>query len=58
VGEVKLLPMPFLKDRMVLSPAFTIELRGRDATEFVKEVEAEAVKIIGKYLTKTEMPRS
>jgi hypothetical protein len=24
---------------------------------FVREVEAEAVKIVGKYLTKTEMPR-
>lgn len=26
VGEVKLRPMPFLKDQMVLSPTFAIEL--------------------------------
>jgi hypothetical protein len=37
---VKLRPMPFLKDRMVLSPTFTIELRGQDATDFFREVEA------------------
>jgi hypothetical protein len=58
VGEVKLRSMPFLKDRMVLSPAFTVELRGRDAMDFVREVEAEVVKIVRKYSTKTEMLKS
>lgn len=28
VGEVKLCLMPFLKNQMVMSPAFTIDLRG------------------------------
>jgi hypothetical protein len=36
VGEVKLWPMPFLKNHMVLSPAFAIELRGRDVATFVR----------------------
>jgi hypothetical protein len=43
---------------MVLSPAFAIELWGRDVTAFVREVEAEVVKFIGKYLAKTELMRS
>jgi hypothetical protein len=50
--------MPFLNNRMVLSPAFAIKLRGRDAAAFVREVEAEAVKIIGKYSAKMELTRS
>jgi hypothetical protein len=33
-------------------------LRGRDATAFVREVESEAVKIVGKYAPKTEMLKS
>jgi hypothetical protein len=57
VGEVKLSLMPFLKNRMVLSPAFAIELRCRDAMAFVREVVAEAVKIVGKYSKKTKMLR-
>jgi hypothetical protein len=47
-----------LGDRMVQSPAFTIDLRGWDAVAFVKEVELEAVKIVGKYVLKTELIRS
>jgi hypothetical protein len=43
---------------MVQSPAFTIDLRGWDAVAFVKEVELEAVKIVGKYVLKTELIRS
>jgi hypothetical protein len=43
---------------MVLSPAFAIEEWGWDAAAFVREVEAEAVKIIGKYSAKTELTRS
>ena len=35
-----------------------MDLRGRDATAFVCEVEAEAVKIVGKYVPKTETLRS
>jgi hypothetical protein len=42
----------------VQSPVFTVDLCGRDATAFVREVEAEAVKIVGKYVPKTETLRS
>jgi hypothetical protein len=35
-----------------------MDLRGRDAAAFVREVEAEAVKIVGKYAPKTETLRS
>jgi hypothetical protein len=52
------MPDAFLKDRMVLSPVFTIEVRGRAAATFVREVETEAVKVMEKYSTKTKMPRS
>jgi hypothetical protein len=58
VGEVKLRPMPFLNNQMVLSSAFTIELHGQDAAAFIREVEAEAVKIVGKCLTMIELTRS
>jgi hypothetical protein len=58
VGVVKLCSMPFLNNRMVLSPAFAIELRRRDAASFVREVEAEAVSIVGKYSARTKMMRS
>jgi hypothetical protein len=47
-----------LNNRMVQSPAFSIELRGRDAATFVREVEVEAVKIVGKYSAKMELTRS
>lgn len=55
---MKLRSMPFLKDQMVLSPAFAIDLCGQNGTAFVGEMEAEAVKIDGKYSTKTETPKS
>jgi hypothetical protein len=58
LGKVKLRPMPFLDDRMVQSPTFAIDLRGRDAAAFIREVESEAVKIIGKYVSKIELIRS
>jgi hypothetical protein len=58
VGAVKLRPMPFLENRMVMSLAFAIELRGRDSAAFVREVEAEAVRIDGKYSARTKMTRS
>jgi hypothetical protein len=58
MDEVKLRLMPFLGDQMVQSPAFTIDLRGRDAAAFIREVESETVKIVGKYVPKTEMIKS
>jgi hypothetical protein len=50
--------MPTLGGQLVRSPAFTVDLRGRDAAAFVREVETEAVKIVGKYAPKTETLRS
>jgi hypothetical protein len=50
--------MQFLDNRIVLSLAFTIEPRGQDATAFIKEVEAEAVRIVRKYSATIEMTRS
>jgi hypothetical protein len=58
VGEVKIQSMLFLKNLLMLRPAFTMELQGRDAVAFFREVEAEAVKIVGKYSLKKEMLRS
>lgn len=58
VGEVKLWLMPSLKNQLVPNLAFVIELRGWDSMEFFREVEAETVKIVGKYSTKTELTRS
>lgn len=39
---------------VVISPPFTIELGGQDGVAFVSEVQAEAIKIIGKYVGKLE----
>jgi hypothetical protein len=54
LGEVTPRQMPTLGGQMVRSPAFAVDLCGRDAAMFVREVEAEAVKIVGKYVPKTE----
>jgi hypothetical protein len=56
--EVTPRQMPTLGDQLVRSPAFVVDLRGRNAAAFVREVEAEAVKIVGKYVPKTETLRS
>ena len=45
-------------DRLVRSPAFVVDLHGRSSAAFVREVEAEAVKIVGKYVPRTETLRS
>jgi hypothetical protein len=42
----------------VRSPAFVVDLRGRNPAAFVREVEAEAAKIVGKYVPKTKTLRS
>jgi hypothetical protein len=58
LGEVTPSRMPTLGGQLVRSPAFAVDLRGRDTTMFMCEVEAEAVKIVGKYAPKTETLRS
>ena len=50
--------MLFLDNWKVLSPTFAIELRGRNAAAFIREVEVEAVRIVEKYSIRTEMTRS
>ena len=54
LGEVTPRQMPTLGDQLVRSPAFVVDLRGRNLTAFVREVEAKAAKIVGKYVPKTE----
>jgi hypothetical protein len=58
LGEVTPRQMPTLSSQMVRSPAFVVDLHGRDAAAFVREVKAEAVKIVVKYVPKTETLRS
>jgi hypothetical protein len=50
--------MPTLGDQLVRSPALVVDLRGRNPTAFVREVEADAVKIVGRYVPRTETLRS
>jgi hypothetical protein len=58
LGEVCPRRMPTLGDRLVQSSGFAVDLRGRNLAAFVREVEAEAVKIVGKYVPRTETLRS
>jgi hypothetical protein len=46
--------MPTLGQQLVRSPAFSLDLRGRDPATFVREVEDGAVRIVGQYAPKTE----
>jgi hypothetical protein len=58
LGEVCSHWMPTLGDQLVRSPAFAVDLRGRNPAVFVREVEAEAVRIVGRYVPKTKTLRS
>jgi hypothetical protein len=42
----------------VRSPAFALDLRGRDPAAFVREVEDSAARIVGRYMPRTEGLRS
>jgi hypothetical protein len=50
--------MPKLGQQLVRSPAFALELRGRDPAVFVHAVEDGAVRIVGRYAPRTESLRS
>jgi hypothetical protein len=50
--------MPFHSGMLVRSPAFALDLHGRDPAAFVREVEDGAVRIVGRYVPKTEAQRS
>jgi hypothetical protein len=54
LGEVCPRRMPTLGDQLVRSPAFALDLRGRNLAAFVREVEAEAARIVGRYVPRTE----
>jgi hypothetical protein len=54
LGKVCPRRMPTLGDQFVRSPAFVVDLRSRNPAAFVHEEEAEATKIVGKYVPKTE----
>jgi hypothetical protein len=58
LGEVCPRRMPTLGDRLVRTPAFVVDLHGRNSAAFVRKVEAETVKIVGKYVPRTETLRS
>jgi hypothetical protein len=58
LGEVCPRRMPSLGDQLVRSPAFALDLRGRNLAAFVQEVEADAVRIVGRYVPRTETLRS
>jgi hypothetical protein len=58
LGEVWPRQMPSLGKQQVQSPAFTLDLRGRDPAAFVREVEDGVVRIVGRYVPRTEALRS
>jgi hypothetical protein len=58
LGEVCPRQMPTLGQQLVRSPAFSLDLRGRDLAALVHEVEDGAVNIVGRYAPRTEGLRS
>jgi hypothetical protein len=58
VGEVCPRQMPSRGGMLVRSPAFALDLHGRDPAAFVREAEDGAVRIVGRYVPKTEAQRS
>jgi hypothetical protein len=58
LGEVCPRQMPSRGGMLVRSPAFTLDLHSRDPAAFVREAEDGAVRIVGRYVPKTEGQRS
>jgi hypothetical protein len=58
LGEVCPREMPSRGGQRVRSPAFALELHGRDPAAFVREAEDGAARIVGRYVPKTEGLRS
>jgi hypothetical protein len=58
LGEVCPHQMPSLGEQQVQSPAYTLDLRGRDPAAFVREVEDGAMRIVGRYVPRMEALRS
>jgi hypothetical protein len=57
LGEVCPRQMPSRGGMLVRSPAFALDLLGRDPAAFVREAEDGATRIVGRYVPKTEGPR-
>jgi hypothetical protein len=58
LGEVCPRQMPSHGGKMVRSPAFALNLQNRDPTAFVREAEDGAVRLVGRYVPRTEGQRS
>jgi hypothetical protein len=58
LGEVCPRQMPSRGGMLVRSPAFALDLHSRDPAAFVREAEDGAVRIVGRYVPKTEGQRS
>jgi hypothetical protein len=58
LGEVCPRKMPSRGGQRVRSPAFVLDLHGRDPATFVREAEDGAARIVGRYVPKTEGLRS
>jgi hypothetical protein len=58
LGEVCPRQMPSRGGMLVRSPAFALDLHGRDPAAFVCEAEDGAARIVGRYVPKTEGQRS
>jgi hypothetical protein len=54
LGEVCPREMPSRGGQRVRSPAFALDLRGRDPAAFVREAEDGVTRIVGRYVPKTE----
>jgi hypothetical protein len=54
LGEVCPREMPSLGGRKVRSPLFALDVRGRDPATVVREAEDGSVRIVGRYVPKTE----
>jgi hypothetical protein len=58
LGKVCSREMPSLGGRKVRSPLFALDVRGRDTAAVVREAKDGVVRIVGRYVPKTEGPRS
>jgi hypothetical protein len=54
LGEVCPREMPSLGGRKVRSPLFALDVRGRDPAAVVRKAEDGAVRVVGRYVPKTE----
>jgi hypothetical protein len=58
LGEVCPRQMPSLGEQLVRSPTFALDLRGRDPAVVVREAKDGVVRIVGRYVPRTEALQS